>query len=168
MQGRTESFKVPVQRPEKLGPEHNPWYWNPSRGSVKTAPDSFKDRLEAISDSLRLTWNPITERWQLWDRCPRINHPLCVGWRLLFIHKGLDGEYLPLDERLFARLYYASSDAHGSAKEYFLRVATELERDREKREKASRQDSIDSSMEIFDYSQIKNIGKGNKFSTYHS
>ncbi len=165
--GRAIEVKQPISRPVPLGPEFNPWFWNPNRGSVKTAPDSFKERLEAVSPTLAVTWNPITERWQVWDRCGRINHPLCQGWRLLFIHKDTDGSYLPLDERLFARLFYASADAHGNAKEYFLRVATEMERDREKAEAASLDNTIQHAMEYFDHSQIKNIGSGSKFATYH-
>jgi hypothetical protein len=170
---RKQDFaRVRPERPKPLGPEFNPWFWNPNRGSIKTAPDWFKAKLEGVADTLAVTWDPITERWLVWDRCGRINHPLCQGWRLLFIHKGVDGEYLPLDERLFARLFAASADAHGNAKEYFLRVATEMERDRAKAEAASLDDTIQHAMETFNHSQIsvamRGQSSGSKFSTYHS
>lgn len=166
-QGQLASFKQDIKKPVRLGPEHNPWFWNPMRGSIRSAPEWFNKKLHDISEYLAVTWNPITEHWQVWDRCPRVNHPICVGWKLLFIHRDTDGSYLPLDERLFARLFAASADQHGSAKKYFARVVDEMERDAEKAKKASQADVIDQAMESFDYSQIKNIGKGSKFATYH-
>lgn len=170
--GSSPFARVKPTRGPLLGPEHNPWYWNPARGSVKTAPDSFKDRLAALDENLAVTWNPITEHWQVWDRCGRINHPLCVGWRLLFIHKDIDGGYLPLDERLFARLFAASADVHGSAVNYFNRVVSEMERDKAKAEAQALDDTIQHAMESFNHSQISvsMAGKssGSKFSDYHA
>jgi hypothetical protein len=139
---------------------------------VKTAPPSFQERLTALDENLAVTWNPLLERWQVWDRCARVQHPVCVGWRLLFIHKDVDGGYLPLDERVFARLYHASADAHGSAVKYFDRVASEMLRDREKREAQSLDDSIQHAMEAFNHSQIsvsmRGKSSGSKFADYHS
>jgi len=170
--GRATPIGLPVAKPEKLGPEYNPWFWNPNRASVRTAPEWFKRQLELMDQNLAVTWNPIWERWQVWDRCGRINHPLCQGWRLLFVHHDVDREYLPLDERLFARLYAASADAHGSGKQYFARVMAEMERDKERAEKQSLQDSIDAAMPSFDHSQISvamfGPSNGSKFSTYHA
>jgi hypothetical protein len=162
---------MPIVKPEKLGPEYNPWFWNPNRGSFKSAPLSFQERLSQIDTNLAVVWNPIMERWQVWDRCPRIEHPLCQGWRLLFIHKDVDGSYLPLDERVFARLWACSADMNGSGLQYFDRVASEMARDKEKAEAKSKQDSVDHAMESFDHSQIKvhmfGPSNGSKFSTYH-
>jgi hypothetical protein len=87
------------------------------------------------------------------------------------VHKGPDGEHIPLDNRLFARLYEASSDKWGSAKEYFYQIQAQAERDKERREKQHYQDTIDLAMPSWEHSQIKvGYGKssGSKFSTYHS
>lgn len=163
-------FRQPIAKPtQKLGPEHNPWFFNPNRCEVKFAPDWFRDKLRELDgyEDLSVTWNPILERWQVFSRAPKISHPICSGWRLLFIHNGPSGEHLPLDERLLARLYHASASAHGDAKKYFDRITQEMVRDKEAREKKNLNDQIDMSMPFFEHSQIKNIGKGSKFTTYH-
>lgn len=161
-----ERIRGQVAKPARLGPEYNPWYWNPNRASVRSAPDSFKESLAKMGDELSVTWNPINERWQVFSRAPKMNNPICQGWKLLFIHNGPSGEYLPLDERVFARLYSASVHEHGSAKQYFNRIQAEMERDAEKKDARLRQEAIDIAMPYFEHSKIKNIGKGNKFSTY--
>jgi hypothetical protein len=96
---------------------------------------------------------------------------VCQGWKLLFVHNGPNGEYLPLDERVFARLYSASAAAHGSGKAYFQRIVDEMERDKARTDKQNLQDSIDIAMESFDHSRIK-VGygpsSGSKFSKYHA
>lgn len=165
---KTAPFQQRVSKPKALGPEHNVWFWNPNHPSVRGAPDWFRLKLREMGEELAITWNPINERWQVWARAPKIQHPICSGWRLLFIHQDADGQYLPLDERVFARLYAASVMAHGSAKAYFTRVVEEIQRDKERRERKNLQDQIDMSMPFFEHSQIKNIGKGNKFATYHA
>lgn len=149
-----------IQRPRALGPEFNPWYWTPNHYAIVKAPDWFMKDVKAVSEDLEVCWNPITERWQVWvqAKTPR-------GWRLLFIHH-LDGAYLPLDERLLARLYGIDSTRNGGAKAYFDRVVNQIERDNEKREAQLKQEAIDRAMPFWEYSQIKNIGKGSKFSTY--
>jgi hypothetical protein len=164
-------FGVPVARGQKLGPEYNPWYWNPNRIGVQFGDKAFTSKLKALGEELETTFNPITQRWQVWSRYPKMQHPICQGWRLLFVHKGAEGEYLPLDERVIARLVYASVLTHGSAKEYFDRVQHEYERDLEKRKANSLQETLDMATPHFDYSQIKvGYGKsnGSKFSTYFS
>lgn len=168
---RTTSFRQPIARPRTLGPEHNPWFWNPARLGVRLAPEDFRQRLHDLGEELEVTWNPVTERWQVFARTPRIQHPICQGWKLLFVHH-LDGAYLPLDERLFARLYAASVLTHGSAKEYFNRIVAEMERDEERKNARQRQDAIDIAMPFWEHSQIKvsmcGESSGSKFSTYHS
>lgn len=164
---RSPSFKQQIAKPVALGPEHNPWYWNPYRPGVLFAPPSFTKRFkEEMGEELEITWNPIQERWQLWSRSPRMQNPICSGWRLIFIHNGPKGEYLPLDERVYARLYSCSAQVHGSARAYFDRICNEMERDREKRDRQSTQDAIDMAMPQFEYSKIKNIGNGSKFADY--
>jgi hypothetical protein len=137
------------------------------------APDYFRDSFKSeMGDELEITWNPIDERWQVWMRSPKFVHPLCQGWKLLFIHNGPDGEYLPLDERLKARLYSASAAKHGDAKKYFDRIESEYWRDKDKKDKRLTQEAIDQAMPFWDHSQIKvamrGKSNGSKFSTYHA
>ena len=169
---RGQPFNVPVAKPQRLGPEHNPWFWNPSRFGVQHAPRDFDKKLKDLGEELAATWNPIKERWQVWAKSGRINHKICSGWRLLFINQAADGSYMPLDERTLARLWEASGYASRDAKAYFERIVTEMERDRELREKYRHNELIDSAMPSFDHSkiQVSGYGKsnGSKFSTYHA
>lgn len=169
---RKPDFGTNVNRPTFVpGPEHNIWYWNPNRQSIRFAPEEFRARLKReMGEELDICWNPITERWQVWTKMARVQHPVCHGWRLLFVHQGPDGEYWPLDERLQARLYSCSAQVNGSGKQYFDRIVAEMARDKEKREKQHTQDTIDAAMPSFDHSkiQISMRGKsnGSKFADY--
>ena len=163
---RAGTFKQPIAKPKKLGPEQNPWYFHPNRVGVQMAPAWFGKYLDEVGPDLAVTWNPITERWQAFCKAPRIQHPVCQGWRLLFIHKDADGSYMPLDERLVARIFAASAMSSGSAIKYFERIAAEYERDQIKKEARLKQEAIDQAMPYYEYSMIKNIGNGSKFSTY--
>ena len=170
---RVNQFRQPVARAKALPPEANPWYWNPSRFGVKFADDDFRRRLkEEMGAELEVTWNPINQRWQVWSQTGTVQHKICSGWRLLFIHNGPDAEYLPLDSRLFARLYSASAVAYGSGKRYFERIVEEMERDKRRREKQATQTTIDLAMPSWEHSQIKvgygSTNNGSKFSTYHA
>lgn len=170
---RTSSFKQPIAKPVKLGPEHNPWWWNPANVYTRRAPTSFMDRLkEELGEELEVTWNPVIERWQAWVRADKVNTPVCRGWRLLFIHNGPDGGYLPLDERIKARLWSCSADQHGSGREYFAKIEREYHRDQAKKEERLRQEAIDQAMPFFEHSKIKvamrGKSSGDKFSTYHA
>lgn len=171
--GPLRPFRQAVSKPKKIGPEVNPWFWNPNNPTVVFGPDDFRKRLKReMGSELEVTWTPIQERWLVWARTPRIQNPICQGWRLLFIHQGPSGEHLQLDERVFARLYHASAMKHGSAKQYFDRLVAEMERDKAKRAEKYRQDTIDAAMPSFDHAQIQVSGfgksSGSKFSTYHS
>lgn len=162
-------FRVPIAKPKALGPEVNPWFWNPNRYGVKYASDDVMTKLRQIGDDLSITWNPINERWQVFCSDQRIQHSICHGWRLLFIHNGPDGEYSPPDERLLARVFSISARHQNvNGKQYFDRIVSEMARDKAKRDEQNRLDTIDAAMPSFEYSQIKNIGKGNKFATYFS
>lgn len=165
---RSAPFRQAVSRPKAIPPpETNPWYWNPGRFGVKLAPDAFMRKLKQVGEELSCTWNPLTQRWYLWSKAPKIQHKICQGWRLLFVNQEPDGEYLPLDERVFARLYLASSLHRGeTALQYFDRIMAEKQRDDEKAAAQRQQDQRDIAMPFWEHSQIKNIGKGNKFSTY--
>src|SRR5690242_854219 len=74
-----------ITKPVPKGPEYNPWFWNPSNVSVRFAPDDFRKRLHEVDSTLEVTWNPITERWQVFCRAARIQTKVCRGWRLLFV-----------------------------------------------------------------------------------
>lgn len=163
--------KMPVARKRQAAPKETiPAYWNPNRVGVRTAPASFMEKIEELGwGEIAITWNPVRERWQVFSKAPQVQHPICNGWRLLFIHAGPEGEYLPLDERVMARLYHSSSMAHGNGVKYFDRLVAEMQRDKEKKDEQHRQDVIDSAMESgWDYSRIKNIGKGSKFTDFHA
>lgn len=168
-----ELFRQPISKPKPLDPETNPWWWNPNRAGVREAPAWFLKRLRSeMGEELSITWTPLQQRWLVWAKTPRFQNPICTGWRLLFIHQGPSGEYLPLDERIHARLYHASADKHGNGKRYFQRLVEEMERDRAKRAAKDHQDLIDSAMPSFDHAQIQVSGfgksSGSKFSTYHA
>lgn len=163
---RVNAFRQPIARAEKIGPEHNPWFWNPSRLHTKRPDGVFMERLREIDPSLAVTWNPISCRWQVWAPMPKMNHPICQGWRLLFVHNGPSGEYLPLDERVFARLYWSSMDAWGSAKKYFDHMQSVMIQDREKKDLKDAEDGYHRAAEYMDFTKVKNIGTGSKFSRY--
>lgn len=171
---RSQPFAQAIARPKAIpGPECNIWWWNPGRHGIKLAPDAFMYKLKEVGEELSCTWNPLTERWYLWSKAPEINHKICQGWRLLFVNQEVDGSYLPLDERVFARLYLASSlHRNETAVQYFDRIAAEMQRDKEKAEKQRLADQIDLAMPYFDHSQIKvamrGPSNGSKFSTYHA
>jgi hypothetical protein len=165
-------LKVPIAKPNKLGPESNLWFWNPRREPTKRPSESFSEQLASLDPDLRAVWNPVEERWAIWVKSPRFQTPICQGWRLLFIHRAADGSYLPLDELVFARIYTIDSHRVGDARKYFERISSEMDREREQRERQFTQDSIDAAMPSFDYSQIKVAGfgksNGSKFADFHS
>jgi len=165
--GRSNPFRQAISKGAKLPPEANPWWWNPRRVGQAEVPERFLDRLQEIDPNLNLTWNKWGQHYSVWMRRDRLQTPICQGWTLLFhVHPR------ELDNRVFHRLYSASADKWGNAKEYFIAVEREMEREREKRERDSRQETIDIAMETFDHSQIKvsmyGPSSGSKFSTYHS
>lgn len=169
---RTQTFRQAIAKPVPLGPEHSPWYWNPNNVEVRFAPGEFLARLHAVDPNLSVTWDPLHDNWLVWARKPQFQSKWCRGWVLLFVVKEPNGGYRPLDERVFARLYEASADKWGSAKEYFLAVQRASEEAKVKREKAALQDTIDIALETFNHSQIgvsmRGKSSGSKFATYHS
>lgn len=173
MQGtkKVAGYKTPVgNKGGRLGPEHNPWYWNPNRVGAGEAPAWFQVKLREVDpeNMIDVRWNPVAERWAAFYRKPNFSHPLCQGWTLLMKVEYPDGSYMPLDERFLAALFNASARKWGNGEEYFRAIEREIERDREKKEKRATQEAIDIAMPFFEHSQIKNIGSGSKFSDYHS
>lgn len=161
-------FRVPVAKVAKAGPETNPWFWHPGRAQGRVADERFVEELEKLDPKLAVSWNPVRSNWQVFTRAPQFRHPICQGWKLLFIHHDGAGGYLPLDNRLMARLYASDLQRWGGAKRYFDQVQSQIERDKEKGEAKDLQDTIDIAMESWQHSRIKNIGRGSKFSEYHA
>lgn len=156
---------------KKIGPEQSPWFWTPDKGVGRKADPLFAKQLKELGEELAVSWNPIIERWQVWSRSPRINQKICQGWLLLFVVKGEDGSYRPLDERVLARLAAASVLEHGSGKAYFARVKAEMERDQEIADRDHDNERNDIADSWFNHQQIKvGYGKssGSKFSDYLS
>jgi hypothetical protein len=169
---RSQQFRQAVAKPKALPPEYNPWFWNPARFGVRFADEAFRSKLKALGDELDACWNPITERWQIFAKAPKIQHKICTGWRLLHVVRDASGAYMPLDERTLARLYQASVFSAGTGKQYFDRIVSEMERDKERRDKQYQADLIDEAMPSWHHSQISVSGygksNGSKFSTYHA
>jgi hypothetical protein len=155
--------------------EHIPAFWNPNRQSIRFADDSFMTKVKEFDegkDDLRITWNPINERWQVFYRNVKLVHPICSGWTLLFIHSDHNGGFLPLDERVFARLWSCSARKNGPGKAYFERIEHEMERDKEKFDKQWSADTMDAALPSYDHAQIqismRGKSNGSKFADFHA
>lgn len=163
---RGTSFNQPISKPQVVGPERSVWFWNPNNQAIQFAPNRFRKQLKEFDAELECTWNPIQEHWTIWMRKPSVNTKLCQGWMLLF-----NVQPRSLDDRVFARLYQASGARWGRGKDYFLAIEREMERDKDQREKQSRQESIDRAMPAWEHSRIR-VGygpsSGSKFSDYHA
>lgn len=173
MRDDLKTIRVAVNKPKPQDDAIKPWFFSPRLAGVLFAPDSFRDRLKSeMGEELDATWNPILERWQLWMKAPQVSNKLCAGWKLLFIHNGPDGGYLPLDERVFARLYSASVAKWGSGKKYMEHILAEMDREKAAYEKKATADAIDASMPYYDHSQIsismRGQSNGSKFADYLS
>jgi hypothetical protein len=144
------------------------WFWHPNRIGVTLGPDRFRKQLQAIDANLEVTWDRYQETWLIWTRNYKIKTPLCAGWMLLFPVCGEGHSYMPLDERVFARLYHASADRWGNGRYYFDAIAREQERDKAKAKADSMDETRYKAGEYFEYMQIKNYGKGSKFVNHFS
>lgn len=163
---RPGGFRLAPRSLRPQGPETSPWYWHPGRVGVRSGPAWFERELEAVDAELRVTWNPITQRYQLFAPKPSLRSKLVWGWTLLFTFHPTE-----IGAPVIARLYEASARKWGNGRDYFRAIERELERDKEKQEASSRQAVVDQAMESFDHSQIRvGYGKssGSKFSTYHA
>jgi len=156
----------------KQSPLTHLWFHNPGQFGIRLAPERFRKELHRNHPDLEVTWNSHLERWQVFAKSPTINHPICRGWRLLFVWKDIDGGYLPLDERLFAMIATVDGQQQGDGKKYIDRIISEMHRDELKREAQRSQETIDLAMPSWHHSQISvaQFGKsnGSKFSRYHA
>lgn len=154
-----EQIKMETRKGSPLSPETMPSFWNPRLLGIRTAPEDFREKYKAISDDLEIVWNRFTERWQCFARSNRVNHPICRGWRLLFIVSEPDGSYRPLDERTLAEIWARDGMRQGDSKKYFDRVQREFFRDKEIRENASKQEDWDGAGDYYKFTQPK-VGYG--------
>ncbi len=163
--------------PQKLSPLDIggvPHYWHPERPGVEHAPAAFAKQLAAVHRDLCIvkppTGAPLPPQfhcWTLWVRQPRITQRLCPGWQLL-LPWSYYGRPLPLDERLFAAIAHFDRRHLGeNAVQYFDRIIRERDRGRERAADSNRKDTVAEAREFFDFTKIKNIGRGNKFALHH-
>lgn len=163
-------FTMTPARPKKLGREHHRWFFHPNRCDIRLGPERFRRLLKDFDQGLEVAWNPIHERWGIWMRDPKIQHPVCQGWKLMFFSQDEKGVYEPLDQRILAKLYARSAKQFGNLWEYWLRVEQEMERDREKRDDNHVTHMNQGAGDYFDFMKIKvGYGKssGSKFQEYH-
>jgi len=161
-------FTVPIAPSQQFEPAQSTYYWYPGRFGVKKAPASFLARLHELHPDLDCTWHPVLERWLIWYRKPKARYKYCPGWILLLIVQNSAEEYIPLDERVLAAVYAQSAMRWGSGRRYFDRVEAEHQRAQEQRKKTHDDDRDWRMGDLWQYHQIKNIGNGSKFTTYHS
>ena len=166
-------FKTEVKKGQVLGPEFMPHYWNPNRIGARKAPAWFMEKVDRDFADIEIVWNPINQRWQVFSKAPKMQHPLVSGWRLLFVHNGANGEHLPLDERLLARLESIDMHKQGGVGKYFDRILQEMQREKEAKKKQYDQDTMDLMIERgWDHSRIqvsmRGKSNGSKFSDYHA
>ena len=163
--GRRQSAPIgvkPVRGNADLNPEANPWWWNPGRPGVRGCPDWFQRELDAFDSSgdLAITWNAYEERWYVWYRKPKLNVKHCSGWLMLFpVRYTGTNAYMPLDSRVFARLYASSAARWGNGLSYYNRIAYEQERDKELRAASHRDDSGWKARDFFAHTQ-PSVGYG--------
>jgi len=153
-------------------PESMSLFWAPSRVDAIFAPKWFLNQLHAMDPDLTITWDRYNERWLVWMKSPRSQNKFSQGWTLLFPVRYADGSYMPLDERLFARLYAASAAKWGRGRDYFLAIEREMERDKEKA-KLDRDSNVQHAAgEYYDHMKIQVSGcgpsNGSKFANHFS
>ena len=166
---RGTPFSQPiVTKPVIPPPESMYWFWSPSRVDAIFAPKWFLDQLHQLDPDLTVTWDQWNEKWLVWMRQPRFQSKYSQGWMLLFPVHYSDGTYMPLDERIFARLYSASAAKWGRGRDYFLAIEREMERDKEHAKEVRDGDIKHAAGEYYDFMKIKNIGSGSKFANHFS
>ncbi len=151
-------------------PESLPVYWSPSRVDARFAPKWFLKQLHAMDRDLTITWDVYNERWNVWMKSPRTQNRFAQGWTLLFPVRYSDGSYMPLDERLFARLYAASAQKWGRGRDYFLAIEREMERDKAKAKLDRDSDVQHAAGEYYDHMKIsvsmRGQSNGSKFANH--
>jgi hypothetical protein len=158
--GRVQQVKQEISKPVAGKIEDNPWFWNPGLYGIRREPSDFRKKLDDMGHpDIAVCWNPVNERWQVYCKAPRVDNPICRGWRYLFPVQLADRSYAPLDERTLAKIVSISADVNGNGLKYFERVASEMARDKANATKREEQDTFDSAGEFFDYTKPK-VGYG--------
>lgn len=155
-------FRTAPKRGPRIGPETFHWYWNPNHPAIRFGPDDFRKQIKEIDSAYEITWNPIKERWLVFARAPKINHPICTGWKLVFVVE-LDGEYVPLDNRTLDKARDRTVRTWGSWGKYFDHIEDNINAETQRFERAHSDEVRYGAGEYFDYTKIKNIGRGSKF-----
>jgi len=171
-----QPFRTPVVTPSgELPDQAMDFYWHPDRDGVEAAPDEFMRDLRMVDhyDRVRVVRPPegaplvYPRAYLVWYRKPSVLHYLSPGWLLLRDWRDSKGEPLPLDGRVFSYLYSVSAEAFGGGRRYFEHCVEEMNRDKAKKEKVHRQGNHDRVEDYRQFTQVKNIGSGNKFSLHH-
>jgi len=146
------------------------WWFTPDRPeSRERRPDRvFQAKIDQDFPGISITWHPLKKRWQVWARSNRVKTPYCRGWLLLFTLEGPNGEYFPLDERVCVLIWERTARRWKNGREYFDRIESEIQRDRERRAKADGEDRDWKARDYWNYTLIKNIGRGSKFTQHHA
>lgn len=165
---RSDPFRVPVGEGSEDVPYNPPWYFHPNRhGTIcsvhhsRTEVERYQERLEALDDSLALSWHPTKHYWQIWVKDARVESPWCRGWRRLFTSERLG-------EPIFWRLYHMDQSRWGGAVRSANRVDYELARQELRRSEKRDEEAREWARDHWRYMQVKNIGAGSKFSEYWS
>lgn len=147
-------------------------FWHPDREGVERCPERFQRELDIMCEGRVVIVRPPAgaplvkpHAWLVWMKKPSVTHWLSPGW-LLLIDWRLRDVPMPLDTRVFSYLYSVSVTQHGSAKAYFDKCVTEMERDKAGKEKFHTDDMHDRTKDYFHYTKVKNIGRGNKFALH--
>lgn len=147
-------------------------YWHPDREGVEHCDERFQRELDCMCDGNVVIVRPpagaplvAKHAWLVWLKKPSVTYWLSPGWSLL-IDWRLRGEPMQLDARVFSYLYSVSVTTHGSAKAYFDKCVSDMERDKAAKEKFHTDDMHDRTKDYFAYTKVKNIGRGNKFALH--
>lgn len=171
-----QAFKEPVAKPGGMLPdEAMDFYWHPDREGVEHAPESFMRDLRAVDTEgrVRIVRAPAgaplyyEQAWMIWYRKPQVTHYLSPGWLMLMVWRGSDGKPLPLDGRVFSYLYSVSAKQFGGGRQYWEHCVSEMNRDKAAKDQTHRQGNHDRVEDYRQFTQVKNIGSGNKFSLHH-
>ena len=161
----TDRFLLPSAR--RVGPAPGPevllWYWHPNRFGSRPPPSAFAAQLRRIDPDLSVVFSPVHERWLVWVKEPRIQHPLCRGWKLLFLWEHPRTKtYLPLNELLFHNLLLIDATKYASAVDYYTRVQAGIDRARAARAADYDRERQAEQGDLADLYRISNMGSGNR------
>lgn len=150
------------------GPEVLPWYWHPNRYGSQPPPQAFADRLREIDPDLRVCFSPVHERWLVWVKSPRSVNTLCTGWRMLFLWEHpITKAFLPLNELIFHNLFFIDANRWGTAKAYYDRIETDLNKERDRRRNDYNRQRDAEQREFADMHRISSAAPGNRAALHH-